>query len=133
MHRHVGDKTARGWFYFSELNIKVQCWHEIGLVFNANKHKHGSTGDNFSDSFRAKGSYKYGGALFMNKQAQSLTVGVHQRGAPFAGGGVAGQVCWIMLHQLMDVLGMCMGNTIDACDCCTTMLVVPKHHIEIYR
>ncbi len=61
---------ARGWFYFSGVNIKVQCWHGIGFVFDADKHEHGSTSDGFLDSYRAKGSYKYGGALYMNKRAQ---------------------------------------------------------------
>ena len=48
----------------------MQCWHGVVLVFNANEHMHGSTKDGFHSSYAAKGSFKLGGALYMNTRAQ---------------------------------------------------------------
>lgn len=69
-HEHAGDKTPRGWFRFPELNIDVQSWHGVVVVFNAKEHWHGSTRDGFSNSYADKGSFKYEGALYMNARAK---------------------------------------------------------------
>lgn len=63
---YAGDPTPRGWFWFSDRNIRVQCWHGVVLIFDAKMHKHGSTSDGFHPSYATKGSFKLGGALYMN-------------------------------------------------------------------